>query len=87
VASEFAYGLKHVRVEAEHENELTVLVERERAIQEHVTEKRERDRAGSLPSQFRVLQPWCRLPQRALTTPETSSKNTEIGLLSRFKRT
>lgn len=42
VASAFGYGLKQVQVGAKHENELTVLVERERPIQEHVTEKRER---------------------------------------------
>jgi hypothetical protein len=42
VASKFGYGPKHVRVRAEHENELTVLVKHERAIQEHEIEKRER---------------------------------------------
>jgi hypothetical protein len=42
VASEFGYGPKQIRVEAEHENMLTVLVEHERAIREHEIEKRER---------------------------------------------
>jgi hypothetical protein len=40
--SEFGYGLKQVRVRAEHENELTVLVEHERCIREH-----EKKRKGS----------------------------------------
>jgi hypothetical protein len=35
----FGYGPKHVRVRAEHENELTELVERERVIQERGKEK------------------------------------------------
>jgi hypothetical protein len=41
VASEFGYGPKQVRVEAEHENMLTVLVEHERAIRECEVEERE----------------------------------------------
>jgi hypothetical protein len=56
VASEFGYGPKQVRVEAEHENMLTVLVEHEQAIREWDIEKRERDQAGSLADQFRTLQ-------------------------------
>jgi hypothetical protein len=40
VASEFGYGPKQVRVEAEHENMLTVLVEHERAIRERDREIR-----------------------------------------------
>jgi hypothetical protein len=43
VASEFGYGSKQIRVEAEHENMLIVLVEHERAIREHEIEKRERE--------------------------------------------
>jgi hypothetical protein len=46
VASKFGYGPKQVRVEAEHENVLTVLVEHERAIQEREIEKRERERSS-----------------------------------------
>jgi hypothetical protein len=41
VASEFGYGPKQVQVEAEHENMLTVLVERERVVREHEKEKGE----------------------------------------------
>jgi hypothetical protein len=47
VANEFGYGPKQVWVRAKHENELTVVVEHERAIREHEIEKRERQ-AGSL---------------------------------------
>jgi hypothetical protein len=43
VVSEFGYGPKQVRVEAEHENMLTILVEHERAIREREIEKRERE--------------------------------------------
>jgi outer membrane lipoprotein SlyB len=46
VASEFGYGLKHVRVEAKHENMLTVQVEHKRAIRECEIEKGERERSG-----------------------------------------
>jgi hypothetical protein len=58
VAGEFSYGPKQVRVEAEHKNMLTVLVEHERAIREREIEERERERdqAGSLADQFRTLQ-------------------------------
>jgi hypothetical protein len=48
--------MKQVRVEAEHENMLTVLVEHEWAIREHEIEKREKDQARSLADQFRALQ-------------------------------
>jgi hypothetical protein len=41
VASEFGYGPKQVRVEAEYENVLTVLVEHELAIQEREKEEGE----------------------------------------------
>jgi hypothetical protein len=41
VASEFGYAPKQVRVQAEHENVLTVLVECERVIRELKKEKGE----------------------------------------------
>jgi hypothetical protein len=47
--SKFGYGLKHVRVRAEHENELTVLVEHEQLFENM---KKRRERSGRVVGSY-----------------------------------